>query len=335
MNIFKKTNNFIALVLVTLIFNSYSMETESVTAGWLAYVNSTLLNGYSGLQQFLTATINPGTGFSNLPVEIQTNIIKFLAASCSDKTLEDAAQTINALAQTNKLLNASINDPEFDLQLIKNRAKKFNVSDIRVAKALQTESSKTQLTIQLVLAKVMKDLIEEQENNSALAKLNKLIAGFTLRNKIYRVDLDFTYRWNQESQEYYSPLAYAVESDNKFLINYLIKHGANINQAGFNGKTPLMYADNANIITFLAAQPDLNINQQDASGNTALLRAIQNYFPEDEEHAEQNIAVIQTLIDNGSNPTIANNNGETPLQAAQATGDPIVVALVQDAIEKM
>ena len=128
---------------------------------------------------------------------------------------------------------------------------------------------------------------------------------------------------------------YAVQSDNKFLINYFIEHGANINQAGFNGKTPLMYANSADIITFLATQPNLNINQQDASGNTALLRAIQNYFPEDEEHGEQNIAIIQTLIDNGANPTIANNNGETPLQAAEATGYQEVTNIVQKAIDKI
>jgi len=154
MNIFKKTNNFIALLLITLTFNSYSMESQT---GWLAYAGSTLLNGYSAFKQFLTATTKPGTGFSDLPLETQTEVLKFLAASCTDKTLKDSARTINALAQTSKHLNQVINDPEFDLKLIKSRAKKFNVSDMKVANALQTEASKTQLKIQLVLAKIMKE----------------------------------------------------------------------------------------------------------------------------------------------------------------------------------
>jgi ankyrin repeat protein len=326
MNIFKKTGSFTAILLVTLTFNSYSME-------WIASASSALLNGFTGLKQFLTATTNPGTGFSDLPVEVQTEILKFLAASCTSKTLKDSAQTINALAQTSKHLNNVINDPEFNLKLIKSRAKQFNVSDVKVANALQTEASKTQLKIQLALAKIMKEDVEE--NDGALPKLNKLVKGFKVDNKTYKVDLDFTYRWNKESQEYGSPLVYAVLADNKFLVNYFVEHGANINQAGFNGKTPLMYANNADIITFLATQPNLNINQQDASGNTALLRALQSYFPEDEENRDQNIAIIQALLDNGTNPTIANNSGETPLEAAQATGDQEVTNIVQQAVDKM
>jgi ankyrin repeat protein len=127
---------------------------------------------------------------------------------------------------------------------------------------------------------------------------------------------------------------YAIQNDDNFLIQYLLKNGANINQAGFNGKTPLMYANNSRTITFLAKQPNLNINQQDASGNTALLKAIQHYFPEDIENRDQDIAVIQTLLDNGANPTIANNNSDTPLKAAQATGDQEVIDMIQEAIKK-
>lgn len=320
------------LLLVTLTFNSYSMETNT---GWLAYAGSTLLNGYSALRQFLTSTTNSGAGFSDLPTEIQTEIIKLLASSCTDKTLKESAQTINALAQTNKHLNALINDPQFNLKLIKSRAKQFNVSDVKVAKILHTKSSQVQLLMQLQLARIIKNINEEQENGGVLPKLNKLLKEFEFGNKVYKVDLDFTYRWNKESQEYYSPLAYAVEAGNKFLINYFMNNGAHINQAGFNGKTPLMYAQNADIVTFLATQPDLNINQQDTSGNTALLRAIQSYFPEDEEHREENVAIIQTLIDNGANPTIANNNSETPLQAAEATGDQEVTNIIQQAIDKI
>lgn len=336
MKLSKKINNLPALLLVIFTFNSYSAETpESSKPEWLTYASSALLNGYSALRQFLTATRIPSTGFSNLPMEIQVTIIQLFSKSCTDKTPKEAGTTINALAQTNKQLNKLINNPEFNLELIKNRAKQFNVSDVLVAKTFQTQASKVQLKIQLVLAKIMKELIEEQENYNALARLNKLLQKFELKDNVYTVDLDFTYRWNQESQEYSSPLMHAVKHSNKFLVTYLVNKGANINQAGFNGKTPLMYADDPEIITFLTEQTNLNINQQDAGGNTALLRAIQNYFPEDEEHKDQNIAVIQTLLDDGANPTIANNNGDTPLQAAQATGDEEVIDLIQQEIDAM
>ncbi|HEX4069500.1 MAG TPA: ankyrin repeat domain-containing protein [Candidatus Babeliales bacterium] len=335
MKLTKKISCLITL-LSFIIPQTYAMETSPQT-GWLAYAGSTLLNGYTGFKQFLTniTTTNSTFPFGNLPTDVQTEIIQLLASSCTDKTLEESTQTINALARTNKYLNNLINDPQFNLELIKSRAKQFNVADMKVARELHTKASKKQLKIQLMLAKIMKEPIEEQENDGVLPKLNKLLQGFKVEDKTYKVDLDFTYRLNTESPEYTSPLVYAVQHDNKFLINYLIKNGANINQAGYNGKTPLMYTENAEIITFLAEQPNLNINQQDAQGNTALLRAIQNYFPEDEESGEQNIALIQALLDNNANPTIANNNGATPLKAAEDIGDQEVIDSVQHAIEKI
>jgi ankyrin repeat protein len=332
MKLTQKIGYCIALLAI-IVHTTYPMEAEN--NGWLNFAKSTLINGYSGFKQFLSNATTPGTGFSDLPIEVQTTIIQLFAKSCADTTLKDAAKTINSLAQTSTHLNNLINNPDIDLQLIKSRAKQFNVSDLKVAKELQTKASKVQLKIQLALAKIIKDTIEEQENNGVLPQLNSLVEGFEVKNKLYKVDLNFTYRWNQRSQEYSSPLMYAVQNDNKFLIQYLLKHDANINQAGFNGKTPLMYADNPDIITFLIKQPGLNINQQDTSGNTALLRAIQHYFPEDRENRDQDIAVIQTLIDNGANPTIANNTGDGPLKAAQATGDQEVIDIVQEAIDKM
>ena len=330
-----KRINTLTLLLAILTFNNYTMETSENNGGWLGFAKSTLLNGYSGLKQFLSnvTTTDDTFPFGQLPTDTQTEIIKLLASSCTNQTLKESTQTINALAQTNKHLNNLINDPELNLQLIKNRAKQFNVSDVAVAKALQTQASKHQLKIQAALKKIINNIDEEQENGGVLPKLNRLLKGFELENKLYKVDLDFTYRWNQDSQEYSSPLMHAIQNDDNFLINYLLKNGANINQAGFNGKTPLMYVNNAETIIFLAKQPGLNINQQNSSGSTALLQAIQNYFPEDEENKEQNIAVIQTLLNSGANPTIANDTGDTPLKAAQATGDQEVIDMIQAAID--
>lgn len=327
-----KISNFIVLLFITtLICTTHTAEKPTAAAtGWLAYAEGTLLNGYTGFRKFLTYIAIPtvsttsNTNFSDLPIEIQTTIIQLFAKSCADTSVKDAAQTINALAQTNKVLNTLINDPQFCLTLIKSRAKQFNCADTKVAKALQTKESKHRLVLQLTFAKVIKNLIEEQENNGVLGQLNTLMAK--------NVDVDFTYVWNKDAQEYLSPLMYAVQHENKFLINYLLKNGANINRAGFNGKTPLMYAEDPATLKFLASKPNININQQDNSGNTALLRAIQNYFPED-EHRADNLVVIQQLLDAGANPKITNNNGNAPLQEAHATGDQDLVNLIQSAID--
>jgi len=333
-----KTTTAFALLFVTLTFNSYTSE-KPTKSGWLTYASATLLNGYSGFKQFLsyatnqTSSATSGPNFLELPEDMRTTIIQLFAKSCTDTSLKDAAQTINALTKVNTYLNSLINDPLFCLKLIKSRAKQFNVSDIAVAKALQTKESKKRLTIQLSLAKIIKDSIAEQENNGFLPLLNKLVVtGFGERIK-RKADVNFTYVWDQNSQEYLSPLMYAVQNDNRFFINYLLKNNANINQAGFNGKTPLMYANDPTIIKLLAQSPGLNSNQQDQNGNTALLRAIENYFPEDEENRDNNLALIQQLVDIGVNPEIANNNGNIPLKAAEATGDQAVIDIIKDAID--
>lgn len=244
MNSSKKIGNFTALMLITLTFYSYSAEMpEDNNYGWLGYAKETLFNGYLGFKQLLTATTTPETGFSDLPIEVQTNLIQLFAKSCTDTTLEEAIKTIRSLAVTTKHLNKLINDPEFNLQLIKSRAKQFNVSDMKVAKELKTQASKNQLKIQLALAKIMKELIEEQENNNATTKLKRLLEGFTIEDKFYTVDFDFTYRWDQESEQYSSPLMYAVQNENKYLIQYLLENGASPTMANSDGDTPLQEAE--------------------------------------------------------------------------------------------
>ncbi len=195
MKLAKKIVFFITLLSI-ITHTTHTMETSENNGGWLGFAKSTLLNGYSGLKQFLSnvTTTNGTFPFGQLPTDTQTEIIKLLASSCTNQTLKESTQTINALAQTNKHLNNLINDPELNLQLIKNRAKQFNVSDIKVAKELQTQASKHQLKIQLALAKIIKNIDEEQENGGVLPKLNRLLQGFELENKLYKVDLDFTYR---------------------------------------------------------------------------------------------------------------------------------------------
>jgi ankyrin repeat protein len=253
-------------------------------------------------------------------------IIQLFAKSCADTTLEDAVETINSLVLTNKALEELINDPEVNLKLIKSRAKKFNVSDATVAKALKTKASRKRLVLQLQFKKIIKEL-DELENNNILPRMNALLEK--------GVNVDFTYRWDKESKEYLSPLMRAAEDGSKFLIKYLLEHGADINQSGFNGKTALMYAEDPAIIEFLTKdRPSLNINQQDNAGNTALLRILQHHLSEDEENKENNIAMVQELINAGANAEIGNNNKLTPLQAAQDSGDEEMIKIIQDAIAK-
>src|SRR6185295_12274471 len=105
----------------------------------------------------------------------------------------------------------------------------------------------------------------------------------------------------------------------------------NINQTNFTGNTALSYAD-ISVMPLLVARADLNINQQDAGGNTALLKEIKNYFVDDEEN---NLILdkITILLDAGADPELTNNKGHTPLQAAEETGDPILIDLIKNKLK--
>jgi ankyrin repeat protein len=73
-----------------------------------------------------------------------------------------------------------------------------------------------------------------------------------------------------------------------------------------------------------ALYPDLiDINQQNSEGTTALMIAIEN----DE-------ANVKILLDAGADPEIANNNGTTPLNAAEVMGNENVINLIKEAIDK-
>jgi ankyrin repeat protein len=67
--------------------------------------------------------------------------------------------------------------------------------------------------------------------------------------------------------------------------------------------------------------PDLDLNQQDRDGNTALIYAIVNRKP---EH-------VSLLLDRGADPNLANFGGATPLAYAVQLDDPTIEQILLDA----
>src|SRR5271163_2593731 len=113
----KKNKSCIALLLLFLTtLNTYSMEPAPENASslkWVALAGGVLL-GAVGLRQFLSYIHSePATPFpfGDLPIDAQSTIVSFLGQYTSAKTVYEAAQTINALARTNKQLEQFINDP--------------------------------------------------------------------------------------------------------------------------------------------------------------------------------------------------------------------------------
>jgi len=329
MKTLKKPSSIVIIMVLCIVHPIQAMEQSNNPSktSWVTYAGATIFNGFSAFKQFLSYTAMPQTQdpfpFTELPEETQTIIIQLLASYCITKSLKDSAYILNALAQTNKRLNNLINGKKFTLKLIKDLAHQFNCSDETAAKILQTKGAKKRLLLQNQLKDICEELIVEQENNNAFARLNTLCKN--------DIDLEFTYKWDEHAQAL-TPLMYAAQHGNKFLVNYLLKKNVNINQSNVSGETALTCAD-ISVMPLLLANPNLNINQQDYAGNTALFKEIKNYFVEDEENNPAFLK-IKMLLEAGADPMIANNKGYTSVQAAEETGDQKLIELVQDTIGK-
>ncbi|MEO1376511.1 MAG: ankyrin repeat domain-containing protein, partial [Cyanobacteria bacterium J06635_10] len=114
----------------------------------------------------------------------------------------------------------------------------------------------------------------------------------------------------------YNPLHLAAKEHHKYIIEYLIKKGAKIDErAASNAKTPLILAaegfSNIHIIQ-LMIENGANVNAKDKHGETPLHIAAMN--------ANQNSDIIKLLVKSGADINAKNNNGETPLHKSLRRG---------------
>lgn len=102
---------------------------------------------------------------------------------------------------------------------------------------------------------------------------------------------------------------YAALNGHLGLLTRVNKLQLDINQADFNGDTPLHLAINAKVsvqsLDLLLQVPTLDINKVNNEGKTALHIAVM----------EGTAANVQRLLEKGADPNIQDNDGNTPLQA--------------------
>jgi ankyrin repeat protein len=258
--------------------------------------------------------------YVSLVPDIQKIVIDFSTNNTTAKTVKEAAQTINALAQTNKKFNILINEPLFSKNLIKNLAIKFDCSHETIAKSLCTQQTKQQLKLQYKL----KNLCYTQRNVLP-TQLSEFIAQ--------HVDLDFTYNDDLSNK---TLLMMSIRRAKNDIFNFLITEGANINNCNTNGLTALALTTewkiHASYLTQILSHPQLTINQQDKNGTSALLHCLMSR--KSHPITSTFIITVKKLLDAGADPELANNDGLTPLIAAQDLGNNQLITIITKAIEE-
>lgn len=119
-----------------------------------------------------------------------------------------------------------------------------------------------------------------------------------------------------KTDEGITPLILAIHYGHGNIVQYLLQHGANINEPDNNGKTPLMYAVELGIPGFihLLLGNGANVEATDNDGNTALMYSVKSNNP----------AIVNFFINNGGtdllDQTNRNRNGNTVFMQAVEWG---------------
>ncbi len=312
----KKSNRFIALILVVLTCNVYSMkrlhegEKRSIPAGsrillptgrWVEVVGEILLD---------EAHIQDLTHFTDLPPEILTRIIYLLHENAAAQSLEDVAKNINTLVLVNTDLNALINHPSFCLSLIKYLSQKFNRSDQEIAEALQTQEAKGRLKLQRKFYNLLCE-----DNTSSMQILKQELEQLLIDG----ADVNFTY-----SADYGEPGEMLLEriyiertrykSD---LIQWLIQHGANQNQQNL-----LL------ILMVTLYHGGSRIKDGDLEIFKILLNA--NADPETTYYDESMLSLMQRCLDQLQQ----RKNPEYPYYSEDIKNATVIIKMIEDAIAR-
>jgi hypothetical protein len=325
----KKICSFVTLLLLATTFKSHSMEnpndqktSEGVERVGDFLLGSTQLNPVEEIMFY----------FTGLPAEDASHIASFLITNKNAQSLEVVAMTINSLAQVNTQLNKLINGDNFCLQLIKHLAKKFNCSDETAAMALRTEGAKKRLKYQRLFEGLFKSVTSSSIQEVPFNK--KQFDGYYKRYQKY-IDLNFTYKSSKHKDidHKYTLLLFAAEGGGsngiekvKWLLNTKV---VDINCTSTLGDTVLIFLVFAHpdVLKLLCSYPGIDINHKANNGNTALMTlcnvsSTPLFNPEN----------MQILLDAGANPTIATNNGTTPLRMVQHYRNPIAIKMIEKAL---
>lgn len=213
------------------------------------------------------------------------------------------------------------------------------------SKSSYTESSSSEVTVNL--AELNQVLLEatSQEN---LPEIQQLLANgasvdtvnekgesgllvATHRNNVQMAELFLTYHANVNLQDEIqdSPFLYAGAEGRTEILTKMVSHQPNTrltNRFGGNALIPAAEKGHLENVRLLLEKTDVEVNHINTPGWTALLEAI--VYTNGDENQQQ---IIQTLLDYGADPNLADSQGVTPIQHAKKRGFQEIVSILQKA----
>ena len=129
---------------------------------------------------------------------------------------------------------------------------------------------------------------------------------------------------------WFNALHAAASSGNEDVILFLLEEGFYIDaRTPDQGWTPLMIAvrDGRAEAAKLLVYKGADLNAQSHLGATALIFAVTQPFPSEEER----LSLITYLLNHGANPALQDTFGHTPLYYAQQTGKKEITKMLQSA----
>ena len=257
--------------------------------------------------------------------EDETESPLYKAASCGDLTALRAAlpcPDINALRgkykQTALMAAAQCGFTHIIDELLKHGAA-LDIVDLNGDTALHYASQFHQLpcVLRLLAAGAKTDIQDKwKQTPLTMAAANKDLRCFRALLPKSRLD--------QATPHGGTALHYASGYGNLLMICELIAAGADVNStARGNEKTPLMSACDEWPHPYIVSpliKAGASINLQDGDGKTALAHAVDPLL---------NRGLVELLLENGANPTIADKNGVTPIRATRCLGFEDVARLME------
>jgi hypothetical protein len=254
-----------------------------------------------------------------LPQDMRNIIFDIITHNPDTRKPREAAKTIRALSVTCKTLNAKINTPSFSDSLINHLSFKYGCSHESICKFLSTKQAKERLMLQSHLKTFC---VIKSYNIVTLETLNSLIEK--------GIDLEFIYNHKGFQK---TALMISIDTDVS-AFKLLIEANANINGYNTHGMTLLHFISIYPMslqIYHIIAKPNLNFNQQNIRGETALLRCLKNRRKSHiTNHFIDYIDLLLTKID----PEIVDKQGISPLVIAQELDSYRILQAIDRAIQR-